>query len=305
MIRSAAVLFLLAAGTALADPAGDLIQNFRRVYGERRGDVLAHLDRDPVIFYGEGKMQLWHGGRRESYPSDLGAWPVLATLSHTPLTVHLLVAEHLDRPLPASVRERLSRLRTLCAAARADLGRYAWATDLRASQARLLTHVEGFVGRLLRRGRVSRAELDRFVRAASPDISRGIETACSDAVEGLYQVTLRIRRRLTAAEWARTRVVIFGVPAPRAEAFATLFFAKALGEPPNGGVLLPGESRRVFYAEDAPRGLEGARMLLATALTDETFSADFFGDPLHMRRDATRAGTHAKLARMGDRLPIR
>lgn len=287
-------------------PAGYLMKFFRLEYNERRAEVMARLDRDPVLYLpGDGSLQLWHGGRREKFALDHGAWSELATISHTPLDVHLLVADHLGRPLPSLVRSRLALLRDLCATARADLARRAWTTDLRASQERLLAHTEGFARRLLRRREVDKAELDRFVRTAMPDISRGIEGACSAAIEGLYSTTMRARRRLTADEWARARVLIQAAAAPRAESFITLFYAKALGEPSNGGALLPGESRRVYYFEDSPRGEPGARLALGTAMTDELFSADFFGDPLHMRRDATRAGTRKKLAAMGDRLPIR
>lgn len=287
-------------------PAGQLMKFFRLEYNERRAEVMAHLDRDPILYLpGDGTLQLWHAGRREKFALDHGAWSELATISHTPLDVHLLIAEHPGTPLPRTVLARLALLRDLCATARRDLARRAWDQDLRASQVRLLEHTEAFVGRLLRHGRASRAELDRFVRAAMPDVSRGIEGASSAIIEGLYAATMRARRRLTAEEWARARVLIQGGAAPRAEWSGTLFFERAFGETSNGGVLLPGESRRVFYVEDAPRGEPGARLALGTALTDETFSADFFGDPLHMRRDATRAGTHRKLARMGDRLPIR
>ena len=77
-------------------------------------------------------------------------------------------------------------------------------------------------------------------------------------------------------EWSRLRVLVLGHAMPRKRNTAVQYFAKLLG--------VPGESRRLVYAEELGGEKQGLD-LLATHQLDGELSEAFFGDPGRMEID--------------------
>ncbi|HEY7312665.1 MAG TPA: hypothetical protein VH643_25090 [Gemmataceae bacterium] len=257
------------------DPLLSLNKEFRKTYARSRASVLARGG--PVIVVDGAKLILLHGKERQEAEIDLAEYHRLKSVAHVPLTVYLLLG---DTGEDDSITEAsLAELRVVCeliAKTGAALEERGFKREILERQRKLLAASLAAADQALKRACCSDKERVAFARKAAPLLLANVADAARVQIDGYHACVSAWRRKLTADEWGKLRVVVMGSQMPRKQHLAVQYFARLLGE--------TGEGRRIVYAEglnDEKRALN----LLGTHLLDREIAGAFFDDPQRMDRD--------------------
>ena len=257
------------------DPLLSLNKEFRKTYARSRAAVLARGG--PVIVVDGAKLLLLNGKERQEAEIDLADYHRLKAVAHVPLTVYLLLADtgEDDAITEASLAE-LRVVRELIAKTSAGLEERGFKGEVLERQKKLLAASLTAADQALKRACCSEKERVAFARKTAPLLLANIADAARVQIDGYHARVSAWRRKLTADEWGKLRVVVMGSQMPRKQHLAVQYFARLLGE--------TGEGRRIVYAEalfDEKRALN----LLGTHLLDREIARAFFDDPERMDRD--------------------
>jgi hypothetical protein len=140
----------------------------------------------------------------------------------------------------------------------------------------LLGRCAAFLDGVLKTGRYEAGELRALTKGAGPVVLSNAAEAARAQIDAYHAQGSAWRRQMPEEQWAKLHVVILGPQMPRRHNVAVQYFAKLMG--------LPGESRRLVYAEELG-GEEQALKLLATHRIDSELSEAFFGDRERMEID--------------------
>ena len=125
-------------------------------------------------------------------------------------------------------------------------------------------------------GRYKASDLKVLTRSAAPVVLANADDAARSQIDAYHAQVAAWRRQMPEGEWSRLRVLVLGHAMPRKRNTAVQYFAKLMG--------VPGESRRLVYAEELGGEKQGMD-LLATHQLDGELSEAFFGDPGRMEID--------------------
>jgi hypothetical protein len=270
----AGVLLAEAEAAPPADPLLTINKQFRRTYSRSRLAVLAR--NGPVIVVDGEKLVLLRGKDRQEAEVDLTKYHHLKALAHVPLTVFLLLGDTGEGAIPEENLAELRRLRELIPAAQETLAQRGFIPEQVERQKKLLAESLAVVDDALKGQRYAEKERIDFARKMAPLLLANIADAARVQIDAYHARTSEWRRKLTAEEWEKLRVIVLGSQMPRKENLAVQYFARLLGE--------AGEGRRIVYAEglfDEKRALN----LLGTHLLDRQIATAFFNDPVRMNRD--------------------
>jgi len=261
---------------AAADPFEALDLDFRALYARGRAATLDRLG--PVIVVERDKLILRHAGRRIEATVIPPLYHRLKAVAHGPLALYVALAPLGDAPLDDDRLGQLRGFRARIEAVADALDGSGFGPEQAARSRTLLQRCAAFLDDLLATGRYDPAALVALTRAMAPLVLAHAADAAKAQIDAYHARVSAWRREVPAADWARLRVVVMGVQMPRRHNTAVQYFAKLLG--------LPGESRRLVFAEELPGGGEaGAEHLLATHQLDADLSSAFFADPERMEID--------------------
>ncbi len=247
---------------------------FRDLYSRGRAATLAKLG--PVIVVEMDQLVLLRGGMRSESTAIPPLYHRLKSISHIPLALYAALAPFGDGPI---ADDRLARLRAFRARIAEVTGALepSGLTPGQIERSRsLLRRCAAFLDGVLATGRYGPNELTALTRAAGPVVLANADDAARLQIDAYHARVSAWRREVPVEEWSKLRVVVLGPQMPRKHNVAVQYFAKLMG--------LPGESRRLVYAEELagePQGLN----LLATHRLDSELSVAFFGDPDRMEID--------------------
>jgi len=279
----AAVALMILAGVPIAegrtdppvtDPLLTINKQFRKTYSESRAAKLASSG-TVIIVEGE-KLVLLHGKEREEAEIDLTKYHQLKAMAHVPLTVYLLLEANDAGMISEERLAELRRLRELIPAVRGTLAERGFSAEQLERQRNLLAASLAAVEDALQRQRCSEKERTAFSRKTAPALLANVADAARVQIDGYHAQVSTWRRKRSAAEWGKLRVIVMGSQMPRKDNLAVQYFAHLLGE--------AGEGRRIIYAEalfDEKRALN----LFGTHLLDRDIAVSFFDDPARMNRD--------------------
>jgi hypothetical protein len=256
------------------DPLLTINKQFRKTYSQVRAAKLARTG--PVIVVDGEKLVLLRGKEREESEIDLTRYHHLKLLAHVPLTVYLLLDTTDAGMIPEEQLAELRRLRESIVAACETLAERGFSAGQIERQRKLLADSLAASEEALKQQRCTEKERTAFARKMGPLVLANVAEAARVQIDGYHAQVSTWRRKLSAEEWGKLRVVIMGSQMPRKDNLAVQTFARLLGE--------TGEGRRIIYAEalsDEKRALN----LLGTHLLDREIAAAFFDDPVRMNRD--------------------
>jgi hypothetical protein len=274
------VLWPLLSGLRADDPPKprdafeDADLDFRDFYAQGRAATLARLG--PVIVVEMDQLILLRDGRRSESTVIPPTYHRLKAISHVPLALYVALAPLGDGPLADDRLDRLRAFRVKVAAVSGSLERSGLSPDQVERSRTLLGRCTTFLDGVLATGRYAPGELKALTRAAGPVVLANADDAARSQIDAYHARVSAWRRELPQEEWSKLHVLILGPQMPRKHNVAAQYFAKLMG--------LPGESRRLVYAEELigePQGLN----LLATHQLDSELSEAFFGDPDRMEID--------------------
>lgn len=261
---------------AAPDPFEALDLDFRTLYAGGRDATLHRLD--PVIVVAKDTLILHHAGRRDEATVIPPLYHRLKAVAHIPLALYVVLAPHGEAPLNDRRIWQLRGYRKRIEAVAAALDGSGFGPEQAARSRMLLQRCTAFLDDVQATGRYDPAALAALTRAMAPLVLAHAADAAKAQIDAYHARVSAWRREVPAADWARLRVVVMGVQMPRRHNTAVQYFAKLLG--------LPGESRRLVFAEELPGGGEaGAEHLLATHQLDADLSSAFFADPERMEID--------------------
>jgi hypothetical protein len=247
---------------------------FRELYVQGRAATLAKLG--PVIVVEMDKLILLHEGKRSDTTVIPPIYHRLKSISHVPLALYVALAPFGDAPIPD---DHLTGLRTfsLRVAEVSASMEQSGLTPAQIDRSRsLLRRCTAFLDGILKAGRYEPGELKALTKEAGPIVLINAADAARAQIDAYHAQVSAWRRQMPDEQWAKLRVVIIGPQMPRKHNVAVQYFAKLMG--------LPGESRRLVYAEELS-GEQQALNLLATHRIDSELSEAFFGDPERMEID--------------------
>jgi hypothetical protein len=279
--KAAATVIILAgvaatvarAAPTAADPLLTINKQFRKIYSQTRAAKLAR--NGPLIVVEGEKLVLLHGKERQEAEIDLTKYHHLKFVAHVPLTVYLLLDTADGGMIAEEQLAELRRLRESIVAACGTLAERGFSTAQMERQRKLLAESLAVAEEALKQQRCTEKERTAFARKIGPLVLDNIADAARVQIDGYHEQVSAWRRKLSAEEWSKLRVVVLGSQMPRKNNLAVQYFARILGE--------TGEGRRIIYAEalDEKRALN----LLGTHLLDREISTAFFDDPMRMNRD--------------------
>ena len=256
------------------DPLLTINKQFRKSYSQVRAARLARGG--PVIVVEGEKLVLLRGKEREEAEIDLARYHHLKAVAHVPLTVYLLLDPDDTETIPEEQLAELRRLREPIVVAGGTLAERGFSDGQIERQRKILADSLSVVEEALKQQRCSEKERTAFARRMGPQVLANVADSARVQIDGYHALVSTWRRKLSAEEWGKLRVVIMGSQMPRKDNLAVQYFARLLGE--------AGEGRRIVYAEalfDEKRALN----LLGTHLLDREIAAAFFDDPARMNRD--------------------
>lgn len=256
------------------DPLLTLNKQFRKSYSRSRAAMLAR--QGPVIVVDGEKLILRHGKERQETEVDLRKYHHLKAVAHVPLTLYLLLGDTEEGAIGEENLAELRRLRESILAARGALSEYGFSDEQIERQRKLMAGSLAAVEDALKEKRCVEKDRTAFARRMAPLLRGNIADAARVQIDGYHARVSEWRRKLSAEEWAKMRIVVLGSQMPRKDNLAVQYFARLLGE--------TGEGRRIVYAEglgDEKRALS----LLGTHLLDREIATAFFDDPTRMDRD--------------------
>jgi hypothetical protein len=248
--------------------------DFRAIYSAARAAKLDGLW--PVIVVEMDRLILLRGGARADASVIPPLYHRLKAVSHIPLAIYVALAPFGDAPPDEG---RLGRLREL--RARADevskaLDGAGFSPEAAARSRVLLDRSAAFLDGVLADRKYEPARLTVLTRSLGPIVLANAADAARAQIDAYHAQVSAWRRGIPAEEWGRLRVVVMGPQMPRRHNLAVQYFAKLMG--------LPGESRRLVYAEELT-GQGQALNLLSTHQLDSELSEAFFADPDRMEID--------------------
>ena len=274
MKRTILLCALLAGLCPAQDSLARLNDAFRAGYAEAKAASLAAGG--PVLVVNGDRLLLYRNGRPVPGP-DLPIRPAayhrLKAVAHVPLALHLLLTA------PGAPGAELERIRSLAAAARADLPG-SFAPPALERQERILDACLQLLDQR-RDGALPPGRLAAFAAGMGPLVLANAEDAAGLELEALDRQVAGIRAGMAPGDWKAVRVVIIGSHMAREGEVGLQYFCRLLGEPGEGG--------RIVYAESLWDPAD-ALALLATHSVDRGASAAFFGDPGRLHRDILADG---------------
>jgi hypothetical protein len=252
----------------------DVDLSFREFYAQDRAAILAELP--PTILVEMDSLVLLRGGKRTESIAIPPIYHRLKSVSHVPLALYVALVPSGDG---AVADDRLSRLRAF----RVRIDEVSGAlegsgfTPAQIERSRpLLRRSAAFLDEVLKTGRCEAAGLRALTKDAGPVVLANVADSVKAQVDAYHAQVSAWRRQMPAEEWSKLHVLVLGPQMPRRRNVAVQYFAKLMG--------LPGESRRLVYAE-VLSGEQQALNLLATHRLDSELAVAFFGDPERMEID--------------------
>jgi hypothetical protein len=246
----------------------------RATYRAARERVLA--DVGPVVLWDGDDLVFRYGNyRRVSHPTP-AFFHDLKTTGHMVLGLEGLLGDAGDAELGAKQRFELKRYLEAVAKVRRAMPQRALSKRQRQRQEKILEACEGYLTKVLERGKAPVKELRAFLRGVAPLLDENTREAAEAQINGLHREMQRYRSQLSEAEWKRLRVIVQGSQPPRKDHLAVQYFARLLGE--------TGEGARIVYAEmlfDESK----AMALLGTKLLDTRVGQDVWEDSSRLHQD--------------------
>jgi hypothetical protein len=248
--------------------------DFRAFYSSGRAATLERLS--PVIVVEMDQLILIRNGTQTAVDAIPPLYHRLKSVTHIPLALYVGLAPFGDAPLND---DRLARLREfrgridVVASALDDAG---FSPEQRSRSRTMIERSTAFLDGVLAKHSYDLAELTMLTRSMAPLVLAHVADAARSQIDTYHAQVSTWRRQIPAAEWGQLRVVVMGPQLPRKHNTAVQYFAKVLG--------LPGESRRLVYAEELS-GRAQALTLLSTHQIDSMLSTAFFEDPERMEID--------------------
>ncbi|MEO1990930.1 MAG: hypothetical protein ABGW78_03285 [Pirellulales bacterium] len=261
-------------GQSTTDPVKQLNSLFRSAYSEAR-DTLLKSSGLVILVRGDQLVMIRNQHEIEGHLVNR-LYDDLKTISHTPLTIYVLLRAHTDQPLPAPIVNQLSALADSITDVQNILESILNNEELRSQQHSLLVTCKAFITSVIQETTCSRRELLEFVRTLRPLILSNISECVRLRIDNYHSQMMTWKRELSKNEWSSIRIIIPGAALPRRNNLATTYFARLLGE--------QGEGQRIIYAESLFSDSE-AMDLLGTHLLDTDIGVAFFEDPWRMHRD--------------------
>lgn len=200
----------------------------------------------------------------------------LKCVAHSTLALFAHLAYEPGKPLSEDRIAALKDYRELLIAAGTAIEKAGFDLDTLTRQRRIIERSLAFIDAVLKVGRISSDELEKFCRASRADVMANCGAAARAQLLATHRQVMVWKKDMTPDQWAGLTVIVQGAQTPRVENAAVQYFARLLGE--------RGEGRRVVYAE----GLwdeDKAMNLLGTLRLDGKLSVAVFGDPYRMYRD--------------------
>jgi hypothetical protein len=247
---------------------------FREFYTQGRAATLAKLG--PVIVVEMDKLTLLRGGRRSESTVIPPIYHRLKSISHVPLALYVALAPSGDATIADDRLDRLRAFRARIDGVSGSLDR-SGLTPAQIERTRpLLRQSAAFLDEVLKTGRYEPCELRALTKDAGPIVLANVADAARAQIDAYHAQVSAWRRQMPEEEWSKLHVLILGPQMPRKHNVAVQYFAKLMG--------LPGETRRLVYAEVLGGEQQGLN-LLATHRLDSELAAAFFGDPERMEID--------------------
>lgn len=259
---------------AAADAFAEADLEFRTLYAGGRAATLAGFG--PVIVAERDELVLIHKGKRAEATAIPPVYHRLKAASHVPLAIYVTLAPYGDKPLDQGRRDALARFNTRIAAVLGALDQAGFSEPQAARCRTLLERCVGFLEPVLSSGHYDPSALRALTRFAGPIVMANVSDAARAQIDGYHACIKSWRKSMPAEEWANLRVVVMGPQMQRKQVVAVQYFTKLMG--------LPGESRRLVYAEELA-GQQQALNLLATHQLDSELSRAFFDNPERMEID--------------------
>jgi hypothetical protein len=256
------------------DPLLTLNQDFRRTYSHARAARLAASG--PVLLCDGDKLVLLEGKERTEKSVVPPLYHHLKAVAHVPLGLFVLLDECGEGPFTMEQLERFRRWRELIQTAQGTLDQRGFIPDQLERQRAILTECLVLLDDVLKREQYPDKDRTAFARAMAPRVLANASDAARAQIDGYHGQVMAWKKKWTAGEWGRLRVVVIGSALPRKDHIAVQYFSRILGE--------PGEGRRIIYAESLYEETR-AMNLLGSHLLDRTIATAFFGDPQRMHRD--------------------
>lgn len=261
------------------DPLALFNTAFRQAYARAKADTLAR-EGPVLVVSGDWLMLYRNNGEVAREPIRPARYHRLKAVAHVPLALQVLLSA------PGGAPEgTLRTLRTLAAAARAQLGSWCQGAD-RVRQERILDASLRLLDDRLGPEGLAQGRLSRFSADLGPLLLGNAAEAAGLELDALHGKVLAFRKGMDPADWRGLRVVIIGSHMAREGEITLQYFSRLLAEPREGG--------RIVYAEGLWQPGD-ALDLLATHQVDSAAGAAFFGDPLRMHRDILADGATAWL----------
>lgn len=256
------------------DPFEQIDLEFRSMYSGGRAATMSRLG--PVIIVELDQLILIRDGKRMAANAIPSLYHRLKSVSHVPLAIYVSLAPYGNTPLDEPRINQLKSFKASIATVEASLDGAGFGKEPLERCRSLLKQCSAFLDEVLRKGKYELADLKALTRTAGPIVLANARDAAQAQIDAYHVQVSKWRHELSAEEWSRLRVLVLGPQMPRKHNVAVQYFAKLMG--------IPGESRRLVYAEELsgePQGLN----LLATHQLDSELSEAFFGDKDRMEID--------------------
>jgi hypothetical protein len=248
--------------------------DFRALYSSGRAATLERLS--PVIVVEMDQLILIRNGMQTGVELIPPLYHRLKSVTHIPLALYVGLAPFGDAPLNEDRLGRLREFRGRIEAVAKLLDEAGFSPEQLARSRTMIERSTALLDGVLAKRTYDHAELILLTRAMAPLVLAHVADAARAQIDAYHAQILLWRRQIPADEWGRLRVVVMGPQLPRKHNVAVQYFAKLMG--------LPGESRRLVYAEELS-GRAQALTLLSTHQIDSMLSMAFFEDPERMEID--------------------
>jgi hypothetical protein len=248
--------------------------DFRALYSSGRAATLERLS--PVIVVEMDQLILIRNGMQTGVELIPPLYHRLKAVTHIPLALYVGLAPFGDAPLNDDRLGRLREFRGRIEAVVKVLDEAGFSPEQLARSRTMIERSTALLDGVLAKRTYDPAELILLTRAMAPLVLAHAADAARAQIDAYHAQVMLWRRQIPADEWGRLRVVVMGPQLPRKHNVAVQYFAKLMG--------LPGESRRLVYAEELS-GRAQALTLLSTHQIDSMLSTAFFEDPERMEID--------------------
>jgi len=253
--------------SARAQAFAELNAAFLRYYEAAIAATLARTR--PILIVNRPRLVLWRESGRQEAVVIPQRYDELKTAAHLSLAIFALL-QQVTGVFDETVRSALARLRDLAdnalRASHAEGGTVDSSTDA------LLRSGIAYLEALLKSGRSEPGQLISFVQGLEPTIQQAIASAVRLEIDAYHAQMTEWRSQMTQEEWQRMWVVVVEAPQARERDLGVMYFAKLLGEPPEGGRVLFAES--LYLTENEQWALDHVAKQRLDALVSEAFFKD-------------------------------